>query len=187
MARLGTSGDLDILADQATLPCAPGEQGSCVPLPQPRFRGSSRALGALAEAGCDDHDVMIKANGAAMQRRIIGVGEARLECTFYGSGEALILLANAGCSTGYFDHFARRLAPAGFQIVAINMRGVGESTGPLEGIILLGDVRSRYGFAAPGTYIDRRRWFHSRLRWDLLTSSRTQGRLGLNNLLGCVV
>jgi pimeloyl-ACP methyl ester carboxylesterase len=79
---------------------------------------------------------MIKANGAAMQHRIIRVGEARLECTFYGSGEALILLANAGCSTSYFDHFARRSAPAGFQIVAINMRGVGNSTGPLAGISL---------------------------------------------------
>ena len=46
------------------------------------------------------------------------------------------MLANAGCSTSYFDDLARRFAPAGFQIVAINMRGVGKSTGSLEGISL---------------------------------------------------
>lgn len=74
---------------------------------------------------------------------MITVGEASLECTLHGSGNALVLLANAGCGTGYFDHFARRLASAGFQIVAINMRGVGRSTGPLEGVslhALAGDV-----------------------------------------------
>jgi pimeloyl-ACP methyl ester carboxylesterase len=78
-----------------------------------------------------------------MQTRMITVGEASLECTLHGSGNALVLLANAGCGTGYFDNLGRRLAAAGFQIVAINMRGVGRSTGPLAGVSLLdlaGDV-----------------------------------------------
>ena len=69
-------------------------------------------------------------------RRIVEVGEASLECTLYGSGDPLILLANAGCSTSYFDHFGRQLTSAGLQIVAINMRGVGSSQGPLEGVTL---------------------------------------------------
>ena len=69
-------------------------------------------------------------------RRIVRVGEASLECTIYGSGDALVLLANAGCSTSYFDEFARRLVPAGLRIVAINMRGVGNSQGSLDGISL---------------------------------------------------
>jgi len=93
-------------------------------------------MGTLAEAGCDGYCVMSRSNGVAIQSRMIRVGEASLECTLYGSGNALVLLANAGCSTSYFDDLARRFAPAGFQIVAINMRGVGKSTGSLEGISL---------------------------------------------------
>ena len=67
---------------------------------------------------------------------MITVGEANIEFTLYGSGSPVVLLSNAGCSTGYFDHFARRLVSYGFQIVAINMRNVGGSTGPMEGISL---------------------------------------------------
>ena len=47
-----------------------------------------------------------------------------------------MLLANGGCSTSYFDRFGQHLASTGLQIVAINMRGVGSSQGPLEGITL---------------------------------------------------
>jgi hypothetical protein len=44
------------------------------------------------------------------QHRNIEVGGATLECTLYGSGTPVVLLANAGCSTGYFDDLARVLA-----------------------------------------------------------------------------
>ena len=71
-----------------------------------------------------------------MQSRIINVGEVSLECMMHGSGDALVLLPNAGCSASYFEHFARRLTLAGFQIVAINMRGVASSTGSLAGVSL---------------------------------------------------
>jgi pimeloyl-ACP methyl ester carboxylesterase len=47
-----------------------------------------------------------------------------------------VLLANAGCSTGYFDDLARVLAAGGLQTISINMRGTGESRGSLEGISL---------------------------------------------------
>jgi hypothetical protein len=47
------------------------------------------------------------------QHRNIEVGGATLECTLYGSGVLVVLLANAGCSTGYFDDLARaRSLPA---------------------------------------------------------------------------
>jgi pimeloyl-ACP methyl ester carboxylesterase len=68
--------------------------------------------------------------------QIVEVGEARLEYTLYGSGDTLVLLANGGCSTSYFDYFGQHLAATGLQIVAINMRGVGRSRGPLEGVTL---------------------------------------------------
>src|SRR5215467_15731305 len=66
------------------------------------------------------------------QHRTIEVGDATLECTVCGLGAPVVLLANAGCSTGYFDHLARALVIGGFQSISINMRGVGGSRGSLD-------------------------------------------------------
>src|SRR5207237_8803471 len=77
------------------------------------------------------------------QDRRIEVGDATLECTLCGSGAPVVLLANAGCSTGYFDQLARTLVSGGFQTISINMRGVGGSRGSLDGATLhdlAGDV-----------------------------------------------
>src|SRR5262252_966840 len=77
------------------------------------------------------------------QHRAIDVGDATLECTLCGSGAPVVLLANAGCSTGYFDHLASALVTGGFQTISINMRGVGGSCGSLDGATLhdlAGDV-----------------------------------------------
>ena len=77
------------------------------------------------------------------QHRTIEVGDATLECALYGSGTPVVLLANAGCSTGYFDHLARALVIGGFQTISINMRGVRGSCGSLDGATLhdlAGDV-----------------------------------------------
>jgi pimeloyl-ACP methyl ester carboxylesterase len=77
------------------------------------------------------------------QHRTIEVGDTTLECTLRGSGAPIVLLANAGCSVGYFDHLARALVTAGFQTISINMRGVGGSLGSLDGTTLhdlAGDV-----------------------------------------------
>ena len=68
------------------------------------------------------------------QHRNITVGGATLECTLYGTGTPIVLLANAGCSTGYFDELTRVLVGGGLQTIAINMRGVGESSGSLDGM-----------------------------------------------------
>ena len=77
------------------------------------------------------------------QHRSIDVGDARLECTLCGSGAPVVLLANAGCSTGYFDQLARTLVTGGFQTISINIRGVGGSRGSLDSATLhdlAGDV-----------------------------------------------
>ncbi len=68
------------------------------------------------------------------QRRNIEVSGATLECTLYGSGTPIVLLANAGCSTGYFEDLARVLAAGRLQAICVNMRGTGESRGSLDGI-----------------------------------------------------
>ena len=77
------------------------------------------------------------------QHRTIEVGDATLGCTLRGSGAPVVLLANAGCSTGYFDHLASVLVTRGFQAISIDMRGVGGSRGSLDGATLhdlAGDV-----------------------------------------------
>src|SRR5215472_13305704 len=68
------------------------------------------------------------------QTRIIDVGAASLECTVSGSGDPLVVLANAGCSTSYLESFGERLPRS--QIIAINMREVGASRGPLDNATL---------------------------------------------------
>lgn len=68
------------------------------------------------------------------QYRNIEVSGATLECTLYGSGPPVVLLANAGCSSGYFEDLARVLAAGGLQTISVNMRGIGESRGSLDGI-----------------------------------------------------
>jgi pimeloyl-ACP methyl ester carboxylesterase len=68
------------------------------------------------------------------QQRNIEVNGATLECTLHGSGTPVVLLPNAGCSSGYFDDLSHELAARGFETIAINMRGVGESRGSLDGI-----------------------------------------------------
>src|ERR1700747_2642784 len=83
-----------------------------------------------------------------MQHRTIEVGDATLEGTLCGLGAPVVLLANAGCSTGYFDHLARALVTGGFQTISINMRGVGSSSGSLDGATLhdlAGDVAGFMG------------------------------------------
>src|SRR5690349_9099920 len=77
------------------------------------------------------------------QHRSIDVGDATLDCTLCGLGAPVVLLANAGCSTGYLDHLASELVSGGFQTISINMRGVGGSRGSLDGATLhdlAGDV-----------------------------------------------
>jgi pimeloyl-ACP methyl ester carboxylesterase len=66
--------------------------------------------------------------------RNIDVDGVTLDCTICGSGTPVVLLANAGCSTGYFEDLTRVLAAGGLQTIAINMRGVGESRGSLDGM-----------------------------------------------------
>ena len=71
-----------------------------------------------------------------------------------GSGDTVVLLPFAGGDISQFDHFAPVLHEAGFQTVAINPRGVGESKGPLEGLTLhelAADVGGVISVLGPGT------------------------------------
>jgi pimeloyl-ACP methyl ester carboxylesterase len=64
------------------------------------------------------------------------VGEATLEAIITGRGDTVILLPAGSHHIGYLAPFAQHLAVAGFRAVAVNFRGVGASTGPLDGLTL---------------------------------------------------
>jgi pimeloyl-ACP methyl ester carboxylesterase len=63
----------------------------------------------------------------------VEVGEATLELAICGAGDTVVLLPAGNYSLTYLAAFAQRLAEAGFRAVAVNWRGIGASTGPLEG------------------------------------------------------
>ena len=90
---------------------------------------SSRTYSRPKEGACRSR---IDAEMRLKQHRNIEVGGATLECTLYGSGPPVVLLANAGCSSGYFGDLARVLAAGGLQGISVNMRGTGESRGSLQ-------------------------------------------------------
>src|SRR5262249_41794386 len=94
------------------------------------LRTESARHGTLWAPNCQP----VRGRVRMQQHRNIEVGGATLECTLYGSGTPVVLLANAGCSVGYFEDLARVLAAGGLQTISINMRGTGESRGSLDGI-----------------------------------------------------
>ena len=63
----------------------------------------------------------------------VEVGEATLALAICGAGDTVMLLPAGNYSITYLAAFAQRLAEAWFRAVAVNWRGIGASTGPLEG------------------------------------------------------
>jgi pimeloyl-ACP methyl ester carboxylesterase len=58
-----------------------------------------------------------------------------LDSVIRGAGDTVVLLP-APYHLDYLAPFAQRLAEAGFRAVVVNWRGIGESTGPLDGLTL---------------------------------------------------
>ena len=76
----------------------------------------------------------------------VKVEEATIEVFVDGqeTADTVVLLPGLGLDVSYFDDFARRLAEAGFRAVAVNPRGAGGSTGPME-VITLQTTLTDYG------------------------------------------
>jgi pimeloyl-ACP methyl ester carboxylesterase len=68
--------------------------------------------------------------------RLVTVGEIVLESVIEGAGETVVLLPAGSAHVSYLAPLAQRLTAAGFRTVAVNCRGVGASTGPLDGLTL---------------------------------------------------
>jgi pimeloyl-ACP methyl ester carboxylesterase len=64
--------------------------------------------------------------------------EGPLEVQVYGKGPAVVLIASLGRGADDFVDLARRLAAAGFCALALEPRGIGASSSPLEGVTMAG-------------------------------------------------
>ena len=69
-------------------------------------------------------------------RRIVARDGFQIEVLERGEGRAVVLLPSLGRPAEDFDHLAAAIAAAGFRAVALQPRGVGASTGPMEYVSL---------------------------------------------------
>ncbi len=73
----------------------------------------------------------------------VETGVASLRVTLLGEGPTVVMFPSLGRDVEDFDELADALARAGYRTAAISPRGIGGSTGPLEGLTLrdlAGDV-----------------------------------------------
>jgi len=63
-------------------------------------------------------------------------GDVRIAVTIRGAGPLVVLIPSLGRGGADFDDLATRLAAAGFEAAAIDPRGIGQSSGPMEGVTL---------------------------------------------------
>lgn len=70
------------------------------------------------------------------ERVIVQGRGAEIECLVRGRGRAVILIASLGRPAEDFDHLASALAEAGYRAIAPQPRGVGASTGLMDGVSL---------------------------------------------------
>jgi pimeloyl-ACP methyl ester carboxylesterase len=69
-----------------------------------------------------------------VQRMMVKVGSAEIECFSHGEGVAIVMLPGGSLAVGYLADLAEALAAAGFRAIRMNPRGAGASTGPMEGL-----------------------------------------------------
>lgn len=60
---------------------------------------------------------------------MVDIGQANLEYFTEGKGSPILLLPDAGLNSDYLKDLSRALAKSGYQVVRINPRGTGKSTG----------------------------------------------------------
>lgn len=63
-------------------------------------------------------------------------GDARLEVLAQGSGPTVVMLPSLGRGASDFDAIADRMVEAGFRVLRPQPRGIGNSTGPWQGVKL---------------------------------------------------
>lgn len=71
-----------------------------------------------------------------MDHRMAQRGPARIGYRAAGAGPAVLLLASLGRGAEDFDGVAPLIAAEGFRVLCPDPRGIGESSGPMEGLTL---------------------------------------------------
>ncbi len=79
---------------------------------------------------------IVYAQSVQEQHRIVKNGTARLQVTVRGRGTPIVFIPSLGRSVQDFDDLSRRVEKSGYKVILPEPRGIGSSTGPLEGITL---------------------------------------------------
>ncbi len=70
------------------------------------------------------------------QRQLVGRAPVRMEVFQKGQGTAVIMYPSLGRAAQDFEQLGNAVAAAGYRVVLVNPRGIGASTGPMDGISL---------------------------------------------------
>src|SRR6266446_2737090 len=70
------------------------------------------------------------------RQEMVKAGSASLMVTVRGQGQPIVFIPARGRSVEDFDDIGSRLAQAGYRVILPQPRGIGNSSGPLEGITL---------------------------------------------------
>jgi len=73
---------------------------------------------------------------AAPRSQLVKAGAATIEVTIEGRGPAVVFVPSYGRGAEDFADLAKRVVSAGFRAVLPQPRGIGQSTGPLQGLTL---------------------------------------------------
>jgi pimeloyl-ACP methyl ester carboxylesterase len=71
-----------------------------------------------------------------MASQKFSIGEVEIEAIIEGSGDYIVLLPGLGSDASTYEQFTPMFNDAGYQTVAINLRGISKSSGPLKGLTL---------------------------------------------------
>ena len=69
-------------------------------------------------------------------RDLVPTAEGRIDVITEGSGPLILLLPSRGRDSEDYDEVAEGLAQAGFRVLRPQPRGIGKSTGPMQGLTL---------------------------------------------------
>ena len=72
--------------------------------------------------------------GAGEHHQFVKAGPATLQITIRGRGDPIVFIPSRGRGVEDFDDLSKRLVQAGYRAILPEPRGIGGSTGPLEGI-----------------------------------------------------
>lgn len=74
------------------------------------------------------------AQSASQRRQTVQAGPAKVQVTIKGRGEPIVFIPSRGRGVEDFEDLSTRLVQVGYQAILPEPRGIGGSTGPLDGV-----------------------------------------------------